>query len=72
MRQIGNSPATGYYELITPFFDAEFALSRHDSRAGGLHYRYYGGEHMMYVNELLRIQLLDNVRKFIQAKNNKE
>ena len=71
-RLILNSLPTGYDDLITPFFDAEFALSRHNIRAGGVHYMGYGGEHMMYVNELSRIQLLDDVRKLIQAKNNKE
>ena len=67
-----NSAPTGDYDLITPFFDAEFALSRHDIPAGGVHYRYYGGEHMMYINEPSRIQLLDDLRKFIQAENYKE
>jgi carboxypeptidase C (cathepsin A) len=57
--------ASGYYDLTTPFFDAEFTLNRHDILAEQVRYTYYGGGHMMYVNEPSRTQLLDDTRAFI-------
>jgi carboxypeptidase C (cathepsin A) len=57
--------ASGYYDLVTPFFDAEYTLNRHDIRADRIEYRYYGGGHMMYVNEPSRTQLLQDTRTFI-------
>ena len=57
--------ANGYYDLVTPFFDAEYTLNRHAIGADRVDYRYYGGGHMMYVNEPSRTQLLDDVRTFI-------
>jgi carboxypeptidase C (cathepsin A) len=59
--------ASGYYDLVTPFFDAEYTLNRHDIHADRVQYRYYGGGHMMYVNEPSRTQLLSDVREFIRA-----
>ena len=58
--------ASGYYDLVTPFFDAEFTLNRHDILADQVIYKYYGGGHMMYVNEPSRTQLLEDVRVFIR------
>lgn len=57
--------ASGYYDLVTPFFDAEYTLSRHDIRDEQVSFTYYGGGHMMYVNEPSRTQLLDDTRAFI-------
>jgi carboxypeptidase C (cathepsin A) len=59
--------ASGYYDLVTPFFDAEYTLNRHDILAEQIDYTYYGGGHMMYVNEPSRTQLLDDTRAFIRA-----
>ena len=59
--------ACGYYDLVTPFFDAEYTLGRHDILADQVTYKYYGGGHMMYVNEPSRTQLLKDARAFIQA-----
>jgi carboxypeptidase C (cathepsin A) len=58
--------ASGYYDLVTPFFDAEYTLNRHDILPEQLIYKYYGGGHMMYVNEPSRTQLLEDTRAFIQ------
>lgn len=58
--------SSGYYDLVTPFFDAEFTLSRHDILADQVTFKYYGGGHMMYVNEPSRTQLLEDTRAFIQ------
>ena len=57
--------ASGYYDLVTPFFDAEFTLNRHGIQAGQIQYEYYGGGHMMYVNEPSRTRLLEDIRRFI-------
>jgi carboxypeptidase C (cathepsin A) len=59
--------ASGYYDLVTPFFDAEYTLRRHDIDADRVDYRYYGGGHMMYVNEPSRAQLLTDTRAFIRS-----
>jgi carboxypeptidase C (cathepsin A) len=59
--------ASGYFDLTTPFFDAEFTLNRHDIRADRIKYAFYQGGHMMYVNEPSRLQLLDDTREFIQS-----
>lgn len=58
--------ASGYYDLVTPFYDAEYTLNRHDIQPGRVEYKYYGGGHMMYVNEPSRTQFLNDVRDFIQ------
>ncbi|MBJ89218.1 MAG: serine carboxypeptidase [Woeseia sp.] len=63
--------ASGYYDLVTPFFDAEYTLNRHDIPADRVTYTYYGGGHMMYVNEPSRRHLLNDTREFLvqQIKN---
>jgi len=63
--------AAGYYDLVTPFFDAEYTLNRHDIRSDQVIYKYYGGGHMMYVNEPSRAALLEDTREFIQQQTSK-
>jgi len=58
--------ASGYYDLVTPFFDAEYTLNRHGIKPEQIQYKYYHGGHMMYVNEPTRIDLLNDTRSFIQ------
>lgn len=58
--------ASGYYDLVTPFFDAEYTLNRHGIKADQIQYHYYHGGHMMYVNETARVDLLKDTRAFIQ------
>ncbi|WP_240612754.1 S10 family peptidase [Alteromonas flava] len=58
--------ASGYYDLVTPFFDAEYTLNRHGIAADRIDYRYYHGGHMMYVHEPARQALLKDSREFIQ------
>ena len=58
--------ASGYYDLVTPFFDAEYTLNRHGIKSEQIQYKYYHGGHMMYVNEPTRIDLLNDTRAFIQ------
>lgn len=58
--------ASGYFDLVTPFFDAEYTLNRHDIPQQRVQYEYYQGGHMMYVNEEARVQLLEDSRRFIK------
>ncbi len=64
--------ASGYYDLVTPFYDAEFTLNRHDIQADRVTYHYYDGGHMMYVNETSRAALLNDVMDFMQAQVRQE
>lgn len=57
--------ASGYYDMVTPFFDAEYTLNRHDIQPERLQFEYYEGGHMMYVNEPSRLKLLEDTRRFI-------
>ncbi|NVK54307.1 MAG: serine carboxypeptidase [Alteromonadaceae bacterium] len=57
--------ASGYYDLVTPFFDAEYTLNRHAIRSEQLSYTYYQGGHMMYVNSEAKNQLFGDIRQFI-------
>lgn len=59
--------ASGYYDLVTPFFDAEYTLNRYGITSDRIDYRYYGGGHMMYVNEEAREDLQRDVRFFINT-----
>lgn len=58
---------SGYYDLITPFFDAEYTLNRHGIKSDDIIYHYYHGGHMMYVHEPARKALLQDTREFINA-----
>lgn len=60
---------SGYYDLITPFFDAEYTLNRHGIAADDIIYHYYHGGHMMYVHEPARKALLEDTRDFIKAQS---
>ncbi|MBK8701334.1 MAG: hypothetical protein IPN29_18030 [Saprospiraceae bacterium] len=40
--------ASGYYDLITPFFDAEYTFSRHGFTKDQIEFKYYQAGHMMY------------------------
>jgi carboxypeptidase C (cathepsin A) len=59
--------ASGYFDLVTPFHDAEFTLGRHGIDPARVDYRYYHGGHMMYVHEPARLQLLQDLRAFISG-----
>lgn len=57
--------ASGYYDLVTPFFDAEYTFARHGIQRERVSFTYYEGGHMMYVHEPSRTRLLDDVREFL-------
>ena len=60
--------AQGYYDFATPFFAAEYALSRTGIPQDRVHYRYYGAGHMMYVRDQDRAQLSRDIRDFIRSR----
>ena len=58
----------GYYDFATPFFAAEYALSRVGVPQERVEYRYYGSGHMMYVRDDDRTALSRDVRDFIRRR----
>ena len=60
--------AQGYYDFATPFFAAEYALSRTGIPQDRIDYRYYHAGHMMYVRDEDRAKLSRDVRAFIRAR----
>jgi len=58
----------GYYDFATPFFAAEYSLSRTGIPRERIHYEYYGSGHMMYVRDEDRAELSRDVRAFIRGR----
>ena len=58
----------GYYDFATPFFAAEYSLSRTGIPSDRIHYEYYGSGHMMYVRDDDRVKLSRDVRDFIRRR----
>lgn len=58
----------GYYDFATPFFAAEYALSRTGIPKDRIRYHYYGSGHMMYVRDEDRAKLSSDIRAFIRAR----
>jgi carboxypeptidase C (cathepsin A) len=46
----------GYFDFATPFFGAEYSLSRTGIPQDRIQYHYYGSGHMMYVRDEDRAQ----------------
>lgn len=57
--------ASGYYDLITPFFDAEYTFSRNGIPMERVAYTYYEGGHMMYNHQPSFDQLTKDIRAFL-------
>ena len=57
--------ASGYYDLICPFFDAEYTFSRHGIVKERVFKTYYEAGHMMYVHEPDLIKITADVRRFL-------
>ncbi len=55
----------GYYDLITPFFDAEYTFSRNGIVGDRVEFTYYEGGHMMYTHEPDFVKLSKDIRKFL-------
>jgi carboxypeptidase C (cathepsin A) len=58
----------GYFDFATPFFGAEYSLSRTGIPQERIVYRYYGSGHMMYVRDEDRSKLSIDVREFIRGR----
>lgn len=60
--------ASGYYDLICPFFDGEYTFGRHGILLDRVTFTYYEAGHMMYVHEPDYIKLSEDIRKFLTTK----
>ena len=60
--------AQGYYDFATPFFAAEYALSRTGIPQDRVQFHYYDAGHMMYVRDEDRAKLSRDIRDFIQSR----
>lgn len=60
--------AQGWYDFATPFFAAEYALSRTGIPQDRVEYHYYDAGHMMYVRDEDRAKLTRDLRAFIRAR----
>jgi carboxypeptidase C (cathepsin A) len=58
----------GWYDFATPFFAAEYALSRTGIPQDRIEYHYYDAGHMMYVRDEDRRKLSADVRAFIRGR----
>jgi carboxypeptidase C (cathepsin A) len=56
--------ANGYYDLVTPFFDAEYTLARHGILSDRIAMTYYEAGHMMYTREADFDALMRDIRRF--------
>lgn len=60
--------AQGYYDFATPFFAAEYSLSRTGIPQDRIQYHYYDAGHMMYVRDEDRHKLSADIRQFIRSR----
>ncbi|MCW3796292.1 peptidase S10 [Sphingomonas sp. BN140010] len=58
----------GYYDFATPFFAAEYALSRTGIPQDRVQFHYYHAGHMMYVRDEDRAKLTRDIRAFIRGR----
>jgi carboxypeptidase C (cathepsin A) len=58
----------GYYDFATPFFAAEYALSRTGIPQDRVEFHYYDAGHMMYVRDEDRRKLSADIRTFIRGR----
>jgi carboxypeptidase C (cathepsin A) len=59
--------AQGWYDFATPFFAAEYSLTRTGIPQDRIQWRYYDAGHMMYVREADLVKLNSDIRTFIRA-----
>lgn len=57
--------ANGYYDLVTPFFDAEYTFARHGILKDRILMKYYEAGHMMYTHEPDLKALAQDIRSFL-------
>jgi len=57
--------ANGYFDLICPFFDAEYTFSRNGIDYNKIEMNYYEAGHMMYLHEPDFLKLSGDIRNFL-------
>ena len=60
--------AQGWYDFATPFFAAEYALTRSGFPRDRVEFQYYDAGHMMYVRDQDRTKLSNDIRAFIRRR----
>lgn len=60
--------ASGYFDLITPFFDGEYTCSRNGIPTDRIEFSYYYSGHMIYNHDPDRQKLIETIHQFIQRK----
>jgi carboxypeptidase C (cathepsin A) len=63
--------ANGYYDLATPFFATELALTRHRLDANRIKMHYYEAGHMMYTHQPSFERLAKDLKAFVLSASNK-
>ena len=58
--------ANGYYDLVTPFFDAEYTFGRHGIPQDCIQMKYYQAGHMMYTRQADLKALATDIRDFLE------
>lgn len=58
----------GWYDFATPFFAAEYSLSRTGFDPSRIEFQYYDAGHMMYIRDEDRAKLTSDIRAFINAR----
>ena len=58
--------AAGYFDFATPFFGAEYALTRNGVVPERIRFTYYPAGHMMYVHGPSLERLAGDIRDFIR------
>lgn len=58
--------ANGYYDLICPFFDAEYTYSRNGIETEKIQMTYYQAGHMMYTHQDDYLKLARDIRAFMK------
>ncbi len=61
--------ACGYYDLICPFFDAEYTFSRNGIVSDRVQLKYYEAGHMMYTHKADFDKLAKDIREFLTKGN---
>ena len=60
--------ASGYYDLICPFFDTEYTFARNGILPERVTLTYYEGGHMMYLHDPSLVKLAQDIRSFLTKK----
>jgi carboxypeptidase C (cathepsin A) len=57
--------ANGYYDLICPFFDAEYTFARNGIQTEKIEMKYFEAGHMMYTHQPDYQKLMREIREFL-------